>query len=209
MNPTFLQNDPAVAHLLSYLRDLKTETPEYIARTDNLATLVIAKALRDAPFEEISIETPLEKTTVRRIIENKVIAVPILRAGLGMERAIVRLLPDAPIFHIGLRRDEETHLPNYYYDSFPEDLTGKTVFLLDPMLATGGSASSAAKRISQLKPDKIVYCGIIGAPEGVENFIAEFPDVRIYLAALDDHLDNNAYIRPGLGDAGDRYYGTV
>ena len=209
MNPTILDDEAAVQHLLSILRDRETTSAEFRARTDSLAALVIAAALRDAPFSNISIETPLERVDVRRINEARVIGVPILRAGLGMERAFSRLLPAAPIYHIGLKRDEGTFIPNYYYDSFPGNLTGKTAFLLDPMLATGGSAIAAAKRISALNPEKIVYCGIIGAPEGVGALSAAFPTMDIFLSTLDDHLDETAYIRPGLGDAGDRYYGTL
>ncbi|MCK5833523.1 uracil phosphoribosyltransferase [bacterium] len=209
MEPVILENEPSVAHLLSILRDRTTTTSEYVARTDTLASLVVATALRSAPFKEIEIETPLETAKVRRISEKEVIAVPILRAGLGMERAFLRLLPGASIYHIGMRRDETTFRPHYYYDSFPVDLSDKTVFMLDPMLATGGSAVSAAKKLIELKPNKVVYCGIIGAPDGMNKLRTTFPQIDIYLAALDKRLDENAYIRPGLGDAGDRYYGTL
>ncbi len=209
MNPVVLQSEPAVAHLLSILRDERTSPAEFAERTDILAGLVIAEALSEAPSESIEIATPLESVRVRRIIEDKVIAVPILRAGLGMERAFLRLLPGAAVYHIGLRRDEKTFAPHYYYDSFPRELTGKTAYVLDPMLATGGSAVATVRRLVELRPRNIVYCGIIGAPDGVSRLSLEFPQVRIFLAALDSHLDDNAYIRPGLGDAGDRYFGTL
>ncbi len=208
MKPTVLDGEAAILHLLSILRDRATLTPEYSARTDAISELIIAKALRYAPFEEIYIDTPLERMRVRRIDESRVVGVPILRAGLGMEGSFSRLLPNSSIYHIGLKRDEATFKPHYYYESLSRDLSGKTVFILDPMLATGGSAVAAAKQISSYKPDKIVFCGIIGVPEGVENLSAEFPEIEIFLAALDDRLDETAYIRPGLGDAGDRYFGT-
>jgi len=207
--PTVLQEELAVSHLLSVLRDKRTSAAEFVARTETLATLLIARALDLAPSEEAVVDTPLEPAHIRRIIERDVVGVPILRAGMGMERAFLRLIPSAPVHHIGVRRDEATFEPNYYYDSLPEDLSGKTAIILDPMLATGGSAIFTAKRLSALNPDRIVFCGIIGAPEGVRRLTSEFPDMAVFLGALDERLDENAYIRPGLGDAGDRHYGTT
>ena len=208
MEPVILEKKAAVGHLVTLLRDRNTATPAFAPAVDAVATLIIARALEHAPAEEITVETPLEECAGRRISERDVICVPILRAGMGMERAFARLLPFAPIYHIGMKRDEVTFEPDYYYDSLPKDLSGKSVFIVDPMLATGGSAVAAARRIAALEPEKMIFCGIIGAPEGLSRLREAFPEMPVYLGAMDSHLDETAYIRPGLGDAGDRIYGT-
>ncbi len=208
MKPVILQDKATVAHLFSIIRERETAYPEFSARIAALGTMVIAEALEHAPFKEFTIHTPLEPTGVRRIIESDIVGIPILRAGLGMVKPFQRLLPNASVYHIGLRRDEETLEPDYYYDSLPDDFQGRTIFLLDPMLATGGSAVAAARLVAKRNPAKMVFCGIIGAPEGVRRLESAFPDMPVYLGALDDHLDNTGYIRPGLGDAGDRMFGT-
>lgn len=208
MEPTVLENRAAVSHLLSIARDKTSDRPVFSEAINALGTLVISEALCEAPYDDSPIETPLEMAASRRIVESEVIGIPILRAGLGMEKSFHGLLPRASIFHLGLKRDEKTFEPYYYYDSLPSMLNGLTAFILDPMLATGGSAIACAQKLRDLGANKIVYCGIIGAPEGVKRLQCDFPRIPIYLAALDERLDKNAYIRPGLGDAGDRLYGT-
>jgi uracil phosphoribosyltransferase len=208
MEPIVLHNVPAVAHILSKLRDRNTHGAEFKGLMQSISSLVIASALDQAPIDEVEIETPLETTRAKIIPENRVIGVPILRAGLGMIEAFRELLPRSPACLLGIKRNEKTFAPEWYYQSLPKNLNGITVIILDPMLATGGSAVAAIDLLKSLKPDKIVYCGIIGAPEGVARLSGAHPDVPIYLAGLDSHLDSNAYIRPGLGDAGDRLFGT-
>ena len=215
MEPVVLQDMAAVAHLFSIIRDRETDYPEFSMRISVLGSMVIAEALKHAPFKNLTVQTPLEPVAVRRILEKDIVGIPILRAGLGMVKPFQRLLPNASVYHIGLKRDEQTLAPDYYYDSLPHDLTGRTIFLLDPMLATGGSAVAAADLVAKRNPAAMVFCGIIGAPETLNPDCNEpyhnterFPQMPIYLGALDDHLDENGYIRPGLGDAGDRLFGT-
>jgi len=208
MKPVVLHDKASIAHLFSLIRDRETVYPNFSMRVEVLGSMVIAEALEHAPYKNLTIQTPLEPATVRRIIESDIVGIPILRAGLGMVKPFQRLLPNASVYHIGLKRDEETLEPDYYYDSLPNDLTGRTIFLLDPMLATGGSAAAAAKLVTKRNPTSIVFCGIIGAPAGVKLLDDRFPDMPIFLGALDEHLDENGYIRPGLGDAGDRLFGT-
>lgn len=208
MKPIILNKKPAIAHGLAKLRDIATRGAEFKAELESVSLLVIAEALEMVPMDEVRIDTPLEKCKVRVIPENRVVCMPILRAGLGMVEPFLTLLPRASVHMIGMKRNEKTFEPEWYYKSLPDDLSGKFVFLLDPMLATGGSAVAAAELLSSRNPDVIVYCGIIGAPEGVQRLNSAFPDIPIYLAVLDDRLDENAFIRPGLGDAGDRLFGT-
>lgn len=208
MEPVVLQDMAAVEHLFSIIRDRETEYPEFSMRISVLGSMVIAEALKHAPYKNLTVQTPLEPVAVKRILEKDIVGIPILRAGLGMVKPFQRLLPNASVYHIGLKRDEQTLAPDYYYDSLPEDLTGRTIYLLDPMLATGGSAVAAADLVAKRNPAGMVFCGIIGAPEGVEMLSDNFPNMPIYLGALDEHLDENGYIRPGLGDAGDRLFGT-
>jgi len=208
MEPVVLHRKASIAHLFSLIRDRETEYPEFSTRLGVLGATVIAESLEYAPFKNLTIHTPLEPANVRRIIESDIVGIPILRAGLGMVEPFQRILPNASVYHIGLKRDEKTLEPDYYYDSLPDDLTGRTIFILDPMLATGGSAIAAAQLVAKRNPVKIVFCGIIGAPEGLSALSEAFPDMPIFLGALDDHLDETGYIRPGLGDAGDRLFGT-
>jgi len=208
MNTVILDQKPAISHLLTKLRDKNTPAPDFRNTLETLSLLVIGEALEKAPSEKATVETPVGNAEVRRIIENKVVGAPILRAALGMVRPFMKLLPAASISYVGFKRDEKTLEPDYYYDSLPDNLIGKTVFVLDPMLATGGSAVAAAKLIDKRSPDKIVFCAIIAASEGVSRLDEAFPDIPIYIAAIDKHLNENGYIIPGLGDAGDRLFGT-
>lgn len=201
-------NHPMVKHKISILRSEKTSTKEFRELITEIAMLLCYEALRDAKLEEIAVKTPIMETNGYKVNENNYAFVPILRAGMGMVDGVLKLMPTAKIGHIGLYRDEETLEPIKYYCKLPEKIEEKEVFLLDPMLATGGSASSA---ITMLKNDgvkKIKFLSIIAAPEGIERIQKDHPDVQIYCATLDEKLNENGYIMPGLGDAGDRIYGT-
>jgi len=208
MEPVDMSTRNAVAFLIGKLRNKNTPSSVFHETMETLSTLVIADALEKAPYEMISVDTPLETTEWFRIEEQKIVAVSILRAGNGMVESFRKLVPSGSIYHVGLARDEETLEPDYYYDSLPKDLSGKTVFILDPMLATGGSASATVDMISERNPESIIYCGIDGAPEGIKLMNSKYPNIPIYLAVIDSHLDNTGYIRPGLGDVGDRLYST-
>lgn len=201
-------NHPMVKHKISILRDEKTSTKEFRELISEIAMLLCYEALKDAQLEEFEVTTPLAKTKGYRVNEKKYAFVPILRAGMGMVDGVLTLMPNAKIGHIGLYRNEETLEPVRYYCKLPNNIENKEVFLLDPMLATGGSGSAA---ISMLKRDgvkKIKFLSIIASPEGLERIKKDHPDVQIYCANVDEKLNENGYIIPGLGDAGDRIYGT-
>ena len=201
-------NHPMVKHKISILRDEKTSTKEFRELISEIAMLLCYEALKDAQLEEFEVTTPIAKTKGYRVNEKKYAFVPILRAGMGMVDGVLTLMPNAKIGHIGLYRNEETLEPVRYYCKLPNNIENKEVFLLDPMLATGGSGSAA---ISMLKKDgvkKIKFLSIIASPEGLERIKKDHPDVQIYCANVDEKLNENGYIIPGLGDAGDRIYGT-
>ena len=201
-------NHPMVKHKISILRDEKTSTKEFRELISEIAMLLCYEALKDAQLEEFEVTTPIAKTKGYRINEKKYAFVPILRAGMGMVDGVLTLMPNAKIGHIGLYRNEETLEPVKYYCKLPNNIENKEVFLLDPMLATGGSGSAA---ISMLKRDgvkKIKFLSIIASPEGLEKIKKDHPDVQIYCANVDEKLNENGYIIPGLGDAEDRIYGT-
>ncbi len=201
-------NHPMVKHKISILRDEKTSTKEFRELISEIAMLLCYEALKDAQLEEFEVTTPIAKTKGYRVNEKKYAFVPILRAGMGMVDGVLTLMPNAKIGHIGLYRNEETLEPVRYYCKLPNNIENKEVFLLDPMLATGGSGSAA---ISMLKRDgvkKIKFLSIIASPEGLEKIKKDHPDVQIYCANVDEKLNENGYIIPGLGDAGDRIYGT-
>ena len=201
-------NHPMVKHKISILRNEKTSTKEFRELIGEIAMLLCYEALSDAKLEEIEVKTPITMTQGNKVNENNYAFVPILRAGMGMVDGVLKLMPNAKIGHIGLYRNEETLEPVKYYCKLPANIEQKEVFLLDPMLATGGSGSAA---ISMLKKDgvkKIKFLSIIAAPEGIEKIKENHPDVQIYCAALDEKLNDVGYITPGLGDAGDRIYGT-
>lgn len=204
-------NHPLVAHKLSILRDKKTGTKEFRELISELSSFLCYEALRDAELKEVEIETPLTKMKANKLNEDKYAFIPILRAGTGMLDGLIKVMPNAKIGHIGLYRNEETLKPVKYYYKVPKDIAEREVIVLDPMLATGGSAIDA---ISMIKEDaknenlKIKFLCIIAAPEGVKALEETHPDVQIYAASLDERLNEKGYIVPGLGDAGDRIFGT-
>ena len=199
---------PLIQHKLSILRDVRTSSKDFRELVSEISTLMCYEAMRDLPLEEVEIETPICKTKVKHISGKKLAIVPILRAGLGMVDGVSALVPSARIGHIGLYRDEETLQPVEYYCKLPKDIGERDVFVLDPMLATGGSAIDAVSQIKLRNPRSIRFMGIIAAPEGIEKFTKAHPDVPVYCAALDEKLNEHKYIVPGLGDAGDRIFGT-
>ena len=200
---------PLVQHKVSLLRNKNTGTKEFKELVSELATLLCYEATRDLPTEEVEIETPVAVAHTRVLAGRKLALVPILRAGLGMVDGMLTLLPAAKVGHIGLYRNEETLEPVEYYCKLPADIAERDVIVLDPMLATGGSARDAITQIKKRGARSIKFIGIIAAPEGLQKLHEAHPDVDIYVAALDDHLNENGYIVPGLGDAGDRIFGTL
>ncbi len=199
---------PLLQHKISLLRDKNTGTNEFRAMVSEIAMLMGFVALSDLPTKEVEIETPIEKCMTPVIAGRKLAVVPILRAGLGMVDGILKLVPSAKVGHIGLYRDEETHEPHEYYCKLPSPIEERTIVVTDPMLATGGSAVSAVDFIKQHGGKKIKFLCIIAAPEGLKRLHEAHPDVQIYVGHLDRELNENAYICPGLGDAGDRIFGT-
>lgn len=203
-----IYDHPLIQHKLSILRDKNTSSKDFRALVSEIAMLMCYEATRDLPLEDVEIETPICKTTVKHLSGKKLAIVPILRAGLGMVEGISALIPSARVGHIGLYRDEKTLQPVEYFCKLPKDISERDVIVVDPMLATGGSGIDAVKQIKLRKPRSIRFMCIIGAPEGIEAFTCAHPDVPVYCAALDSHLNENGYIVPGLGDAGDRIFGT-
>ena len=206
-NPMILDH-PLVQHKVSHLRDRNTGTKEFKELVSELAMLLCYEATRDLPTEEVEIETPVAIAKTRVLSGRKLALVPILRAGLGMVDGMLTLLPAAKVGHIGLYRNEETLEPVEYYCKLPSDIAERDVMVLDPMLATGGSAVDAIAQIKKRGAKSIKFLAIIAAPEGLERLHIAHPDVDIYVAALDEKLNENGYIIPGLGDAGDRIFGT-
>lgn len=199
---------PLISHKLAILRNKETPVKEFRELIGEIAGLMCYEATRDLPTEEVEVETPLATATCRMLAGKKMAIVPILRAGLGMVDAMVALIPSAKIGHIGLYRDPVTHLPVEYYCKLPDDIENRHVFVVDPMLATGGSAVAAIDFLKAHGCRHITMMNVIGCPEGVKAVTEAHPDVDIYLAALDERLNEHAYILPGLGDAGDRIFGT-
>ena len=204
----FIADHPLIQHKLSLLRDKNTGSKEFRELVSEIATLICYEATRDLPLEEVQIETPMGPAITKVISGRKLAFVPILRAGMGMLEGVLALLPAAKVGHIGLYRDPETALPVEYYCKLPNDITSREVIVLDPMLATGGSAIDAIGQLKARGVQNIKFMCIIAAPEGLTALQEAHPDVKIYCAALDDHLDEHKYIIPGLGDAGDRIFGT-
>ena len=206
-NVTYIDH-PLVQHKISMLRKKTTGTNEFRTLVEEIATLMGYEALRDLPLEDVEVETPIETCMTPMLAGKKLAIVPILRAGLGMVNGVLSLVPSAKIGHIGLYRDEETHEPHEYYCKLPDPIEERTIVVTDPMLATGGSAIAAVNFIKQHGGKKIKFMCIIAAPEGVKKLHEAHPDVQIYVGHLDRELNENAYICPGLGDAGDRIFGT-
>ena len=206
-NVTFFDH-PLLQHNISMLRDENTGTNEFRKLVEEIAMLMGYEALRDLPTEDVEIKTPIETCKTPMISGKKLAIVPILRAGLGMVNGILALVPSAKVGHIGLYRDPETHEPHEYYCKLPEPIEQRTIVVVDPMLATGGSGSDAVSMIKQHGGKNIKFMSIIAAPEGLERLHKDHPDIQIYVGHLDRCLNEHAYICPGLGDAGDRIFGT-
>ena len=199
---------PLVQHKVTLLRDKNTGTNEFRSLIEEIAMLMGYEALRDLPLEQVQVETPIETCMTPMIAGRKLAVVPILRAGLGMVGGILALVPSAKVGHIGLYRDEVTHEPHEYYCKLPNPIEERTIIVTDPMLATGGSAVAAVDFIKAHGGKKIKFMSIIAAPEGLKRLREAHPDIQIYVGCLDRCLNENAYICPGLGDAGDRIFGT-
>lgn len=199
---------PLVQHKISRLRDKNTGTNEFRTLIEEIATLMGYEALRDLPLEDIEVETPIERCMTPVISGKKLAVVPILRAGLGMVNGILSLVPTAKVGHIGLYRDEETHEPHEYFCKLPSPIDQRTIVVTDPMLATGGSAVAAVDFIKEHGGKHIKFMCVIAAPEGVKRLHEAHPDIQIYIGHIDRELNDHAYICPGLGDAGDRIFGT-
>ena len=208
MSNVMVFTHPLIQHKLHILRDEKTSVKEFRELVSEIAQLMCYEATRDLPLEEVDVQTPVAVAKCRRIAGKKLAIVPILRAGLGMVDGMVAMMPNVKVGHIGLFRDPETLEPVKYYFKMPPDIAERDVIIVDPMLATGGSAAAAATFLKEVGVKSIKLMSIIGAPEGVEAMQKAHPDVDIFVAALDDHLNDHGYIVPGLGDAGDRIFGT-
>lgn len=211
MSKFTLVDHPLVQHKLTIIRDKATPTKVFREVTNEIAMLMGYEITRDLPLEDCEVETPLVKTTQKRLAGKKLAIVPILRAGLGMVDGIINLIPSARIGHIGMYRDEETLEAVEYFAKFPHDIAERQVFVVDPMLATGGSAIAALNQLIdkyKVNPENITFVCLVAAPEGVKALQAAHPEVDIYSAALDERLNEHGYILPGLGDAGDRIFGT-
>ncbi len=204
----FIFDHPLIKHKVSVLRDKRTGMKEFRELVEEITTLMTYESMRDVELVPVQVETPLETTTQYRVPEESVAIVPILRAGLGMVNGVHNVFPTARVGHIGMYRDEETLEPQEYYCKLPEGIEKKTVFLVDPMLATGGSACDALAALKKRGCRKIKLMSIIAAPEGIAKVAEAHPDVPIYVSTLDRQLNENGYILPGLGDAGDRLFGT-
>jgi uracil phosphoribosyltransferase len=199
---------PLVRHKLAVLRDTETSKKKFKELVDEIAMLMAYEVTKDLPLQAVEIETPLERTTEMKLAGKKLTVVPILRAGLGMVDGVVRLIPSARVGHIGLFRDHETLEPVDYYFKIPPEPEARDFILLDPMLATGGSASAATASLKRSGATRVRFVCLVAAPEGVQRMLDDHPDVHVYAASLDRELNEQGYILPGLGDAGDRLFGT-
>ncbi|MBO7357118.1 MAG: uracil phosphoribosyltransferase [Lachnospiraceae bacterium] len=208
MSKVVVMDHPLIQHKIGYIRRKDTGTKDFRQTISEIAQLICYEATRDLELSDVEIETPICKTVVKELKGKKLAIVPILRAGLGMVDGMLELIPAAKVGHIGLYRDPETHEPVEYYCKLPADCAEREVFVVDPMLATGGSSVAAIQMLKDKGCKKIHFMCIIAAPEGVKRMQDAHPDVDMYVGALDDHLNEHAYIVPGLGDAGDRIFGT-
>ena len=208
MSTFHLVDHPLIQHKLTIMRDKNTSSKDFRELLDEISMLMGYEITRNLPLEDVEIETPIQTATFKRIAGKKLAIVPILRAGLGMVDGLLRLVPVARVGHIGLYRDPETHLPVEYYCKMPPDIGERLVIVVDPMLATGGSAADAITMVKAKGATNVLLMCLVAAPEGVKKVQEAHPDVDIYCAALDERLNDHAYIIPGLGDAGDRIFGT-
>ncbi|WP_270354694.1 uracil phosphoribosyltransferase [Ligilactobacillus salivarius] len=199
---------PLIQHKLSIIRDKNCGTREFRQCVNEIAELMVYEVSRDMPLEDVEVETPITKAITKRLAGKKVVVVPILRAGIGMVDGILELIPAAKVGHIGMYRDEETLQPHEYFVKMPDDLENREMIIVDPMLATGGSAIMAVDALKKRGAKSIKFVCLVAAPEGVKAFREAHPDVDIYSASLDEYLNEDGYIVPGLGDAGDRLFGT-
>ncbi len=204
----FVFDHPLIKHKIAILRDKKTGMKEFRELIEEITTIMTYESTRDIKLEKVTVETPLEKTEQYKVPEESVAIVPILRAVLGMVNGVHKVFPTARVGHIGMYRNEETLQPQEYYCKLPDGIDKKTVFLVDPMLATGGSACDALDALKKRGCKNIKFMAVIGVPEGVEKVAKAHPDVQVYVSTLDRQLNENGYILPGLGDAGDRLFGT-
>lgn len=208
MSKPFIADHPLIQHKVAFLRDAETPSSQFRTLIREITELLVYEATRDLTMEDVQVKTPLMTTTAKKLAGRKLAFVPILRAGLGMVDGALELVPSARVGHIGLYRDHETLKPVEYYCKLPADIEERDVIVLDPMLATGGSAIDAIAQIKKRQPRRIKFMCIIAAPEGLNALTEAHPDVDVYCAALDEKLNENGYILPGLGDAGDRIFGT-
>lgn len=208
MSKVYVFDHPLIQHKVSMMRDKNTTTRDFRQLAQEVVTLMTFEATRDLPLKDVEIETPICKGTFKMLAGEDIAVVPILRAGLGFLDGVLSLVPNAKVGFVGLYRDPETHEPVEYYCKLPDDISNRKVFVVDPMLATGGSGADAVQFIKDKGAKDISFMCLIAAPEGIAKMQEAHPDVDIYIAAKDDHLNENAYIVPGLGDAGDRLYGT-
>lgn len=208
MGKVLVFDHPLIQHKVSLMRKKETNNKEFRELAKEIVTLMGYEATRDLPLEEVEIETPIAKTRQKMLKGEDIAIIPILRAGLGFVDGMLALYPNAKVGHVGLYRDPETHMPVEYYCKLPKDVEKRTIFVVDPMLATGGSAIDAINCIKVRGGERIIFMCLIAAPEGIKALREAHPDVDIYIAQQDDKLDENAYIVPGLGDAGDRLFGT-
>ncbi|MBR1478759.1 MAG: uracil phosphoribosyltransferase [Lachnospiraceae bacterium] len=208
MGKVVIMDHPLIQHKIGFIRRIETGTKDFRQTISEIAMLICYEATRDLPLEDVDIETPICKTTVKELRGKKLAIIPILRAGLGMVEGMLELIPAAKVGHIGLYRDPETLKPVEYYCKIPQDCAEREIFVVDPMLATGGSSSAAIQMLKDRGCKNIHFLCILAAPEGVEAMKKAHPDVDIYIGALDEKLNDHGYIVPGLGDAGDRIFGT-
>ena len=208
MSKVYVFDHPLIQHKVSMMRDKNTTTKDFRQLAQEVVTLMTFEATRDLPLKEVEIETPICKGKFNMLAGEDIAVVPILRAGLGFLDGVLSLVPNAKVGFVGLYRDPDTHEPLEYYCKLPDDIDKRKVFVVDPMLATGGSGADAIQFIKDKGAKDISFMCLIAAPEGIAKLQEAHPDVDIYIAAKDDHLNENAYIVPGLGDAGDRLYGT-
>lgn len=208
MSKVYIFDHPLIQHKVALMRKTETSTKDFRELAKEISTLMCFEATRDLPLEEVEIETPMCKTKVKMLQGEDIAIIPILRAGLGFVDGMLALVPNAKVGHVGLYRDPKTHEPVEYYCKLPGDIDKRQIFVVDPMLATGGSAAAAIDFIKQRGGKNITFMCLIAAPEGIEALQKAHPDVDIYIAAKDEKLNENAYIIPGLGDAGDRLFGT-